>query len=76
MANSKRITKEFNREKTIKELVKPYGEAAKKAFQKEISPQGVAAAEAEARRAIERKYPGMFIPQTRTAPGVVKKKSK
>jgi hypothetical protein len=44
-----------------------------KKFQEQISPKGVAAAEAEARRAIERKYPGMFIPETRTAPRVKKK---
>jgi len=52
------------------------GEAAIKEFQKQISPKGVAAAEAAAKAALEKKYPGMFIPQTRTAPGVVKKKSK
>ena len=60
--------------KTVRRM--PKGNDAIKEFQKEISPSGVAAAETEARRAIERKYPGMFIPQTRTAPGVVKKKSK
>jgi len=42
-------------------------------FQKEISPKGMAAAEAAAKKAIEKKYPGMFVPQTRTAPGVKKK---
>ena len=76
MPNPKKITKEFNREKTIKELVKPYGEAAKKAFQKEISPQGVAADNAAAKKAIEKKYPVMFIPETRTAPGLKKDKKK
>jgi hypothetical protein len=43
-------------------------EAAIKEFQKQISPRGVATAEAEARRALEKKYPGMFVPETRTAP--------
>ena len=52
------------------------GKEAIKEFQKQISPSGVAAAEAEARRAIERKYPGMFIPETRTTPGLKKDKKK
>jgi len=38
--------------------------------QKDISNKGVSAAEAEARRAIERKYPGMFLPETRRTPGI------
>ena len=38
-----------------------------------ISPKGVAAANAAAKKALEERYPGMFIPQTRTAPGVKKK---
>ena len=42
--------------------------------QESISPKGVAAAEAAARKALEKKYPGMFIPQTRTKPGVRKGK--
>ena len=46
------------------------GEAAIKEFQKQISPKGVAAANAAAKKALEERYPGMFIPQTRTAPGV------
>jgi hypothetical protein len=47
---------------------KPYtGEAAKKKYQEEISPDGMAAAEAAARKAIEDKYPGMYIPETRIA---------
>jgi len=55
-------------------LVKPFGEAAKREFQREISPRGVQAAERAAREAIEKKYPGMFIPETRTKPGVRKRK--
>ena len=43
-----------------------------KKFQKQISPKGVAAAETAARKAIEKKYPGMFVPQTRTKAGVKK----
>ena len=49
------------------------GEAAIKEFQKQISPQGVAKANADAKKALENKYPGMFIPETRTTPGVKKK---
>ena len=60
--------------KTVRRM--PRGNDAIKEFQKEISPSGVAAANAAAKKALEERYPGMFIPQTRTAPGVVKKKSK
>jgi hypothetical protein len=60
--------------KTVRRM--PRGNDAIKEFQKEISPSGVAAANAAAKAALEKRYPGMFIPQTRTAPGVVKKKSK
>lgn len=38
--------------------------------QKQISPKGVAAAEAAAKKAIEEKYPGMFIPSTRRTAGL------
>jgi hypothetical protein len=41
-----------------------------KDFGMSTSPKGIAAAEAAAKKAIEDKYPGMFIPGTRTAPGV------
>ena len=44
------------------------GQAAINEFQKQISPKGVAAAEAAARKALEQKYPGMFIPEKRIAP--------
>jgi hypothetical protein len=37
-----------------------------------ISPKGVAKANADAKKAIEKKYPGMFIPETRTKAGVKK----
>jgi hypothetical protein len=38
--------------------------------QKQISPKGVAAADAAAKKAIEAKYPGMFIPKTRKTAGL------
>ncbi len=44
------------------------GKAAIEAYKESISPAGIAAAEAAARRAIERKYPNMFIPETKIAP--------
>ena len=42
------------------------GDAAVREYQKQISPKGMKAAEDAARRALELKYPGMFIPQTRS----------
>jgi len=44
------------------------GEAAIKEYQKQISPAGIAAAEAAAKKAIEDKYPGLFIPETKISP--------
>jgi len=44
------------------------GKAAIDAFQKSISPAGMAKANADAKKAIEKKYPGMFIPETKIAP--------
>ena len=49
------------------------GEAAMKEYQKQISPQGMASANAAAKKALENKYPGMFIPETRTTPGIKRK---
>ncbi len=46
------------------------GEAAMKEYQKQISPKGMASAEAAAKKALEEKYPNMFIPGTRTTAGV------
>jgi hypothetical protein len=46
------------------------GKAAITEFQKQISPKGVAAAEAAAKKALEKKYPGMFVPRTRRTPGL------
>jgi hypothetical protein len=67
MDMEKEITKPKSKPKVLK------GEAAMKEFQKQISPQGVAKANADAKKALEQKYPGMFIPETRTTPGVKKK---
>jgi hypothetical protein len=44
------------------------GEAAMKEYQKQISPKGMAAAEAAAKKAIEDRYPGLFIPETKISP--------
>ena len=46
------------------------GKAAVDAYQKSISPAGMAAAEAAAKKAIEKKYPNMFIPKTRKTAGL------
>ncbi len=48
------------------------GKAAINEYQKQISPKGMAAVEAAAKKALEQKYPGMFnnLPKTRTAPGL------
>jgi hypothetical protein len=43
------------------------GNSAIEQYKKETSPGGIARAEADARKALEKKYPGMFIPQTRTS---------
>ena len=51
----KKLTENQKREEIIKQ------------HQKRISPSGIAAAEAAAKAALEKKYPGMFIPQTRTS---------
>jgi hypothetical protein len=51
----KKMTESQKREQVLKD------------FGMTISPKGVAAAEAAARKAIEKKYPGMYIPETRTA---------
>ena len=52
----------------------PYkGDTAINKFEKSISPDRMAKFEADAKKAIEKKYPGMFIPETRTTPKVKKK---
>ena len=65
MANPKpkskpKLSESQKREKVLKD------------FGMTISPKGVAAADAAAKKALEEKYPGMFIPQTRTTAGVKK----
>jgi hypothetical protein len=56
----------------LKPKPKLTGEAAMKEYQKQISPKGMAKFQSDAKKALEKKYPGMFIPQTRTTPGVKK----
>ena len=68
-----KFKEELKKGKTIKETVKPFGEAAMKEYQKSISPEGMAKFQADAKKAIEKRYPGLFIPGTRTTPGVKKK---
>jgi hypothetical protein len=41
-----------------------------KSFQESISKKGVAASDAAAKKALEEKYPGMFIPGTRKTAGL------
>ena len=50
------------------------GKAAIDAYKKSITPEALAKANAEAKKALEKKYPGMFIPETRTTSGVKKSK--
>jgi|LakMenEpi03Aug12_release.lakeMendotaPanAssembly.Ray.scaffolds.fasta_scaffold3832996_1 hypothetical protein len=54
----KKLTDSQKREQVLKD------------FGMTISPKGVDAAEAAAKAALEKKYPGMFIPQTRRTPGI------
>jgi hypothetical protein len=44
------------------------GKAAIDAYQKSISPKDMVAAEAAAKKAMEDKYPGLFIPETKISP--------
>ena len=44
----------------------PRGAAAVEEYRRQVSPEGIAKAEAEAKKALEKKYPGMFLPSTRT----------
>ena len=48
----------------------PIGKKAIEQYQREISPQGVAKRDANARKALEKKYPGLYLPETRITPGV------
>ena len=49
------------------------GKRAVEEYQKSISPKGMAKFQSDAKKALEKKYPGMFIPETRTTSGVKKK---
>jgi len=58
----------------IKDMVaRGKAQSEMKKFEKSISPEGMAKANADAKKALENKYPGMFIPETRTTPGVKRK---
>jgi hypothetical protein len=48
----------------------PTGKDAINEYQKQISPKGMAEAEAAAKKALEQRYPGMFLPETRTTAGM------
>jgi len=50
----------------------PVGAAAIKAYQEQVSPKGMASAEAKARKALDKKYPGLYLPEIRTTAGVKK----
>jgi hypothetical protein len=51
---------------TPKPTGKLVGPAAVKQYQKDVSPKGVAARDAAIQKALEEKYPGMFVLKTRT----------
>ena len=46
------------------------GKAAVDAYRKSISPKGMASTSAAAKKALEDKYPNMFVPETRTTAGI------
>ena len=46
------------------------GKAAIDEYQKQISPKGMASAEAAAKKALQEKYPGIFILETRKTAGI------
>ena len=54
--------KKLTEEQRLQKVLKDFGMST--------SPKGVAAAEAAAKKALEKRYPGMFVPQTRNTPGV------
>jgi hypothetical protein len=64
----------------LKAAQAPTGAAAIKAIQERTSPKGVAAAEAAARAAIAKKYPGLTIPEvkkgTMQSPDLARSKNK
>jgi hypothetical protein len=48
------------------------GAAAVAALQKQVSPKGVASMESKALKALNDKYPNLYLPQIRTTAGVKK----
>ncbi len=50
------------------------GKAAVDAYKKSLTPAEIAKVEALAKKALEEKYPGMFIPGTRTSAGIYRSK--
>ena len=54
----KKLTDSQKREKILRD------------FGMTISDTGMAKASAEAKKAIEKEYPGMFVPDTRTTPSI------
>ena len=55
--------------------MQPTGDAAAKVYRQQVSKAGVAKAHKEATAALNAKYPGMFLPETRTTAGVNKAKA-
>jgi hypothetical protein len=50
------------------------GKEAIDAYQKSIRPENIARENLAAKKALEKKYPGMFLPSTRDTAGIHKKK--
>ena len=58
----------------LKPKRKPTGQDAIREYQKQISPKGMAEAEAAAQRALELKYPGVFETKIRNTAGLYRSK--
>ena len=71
MATPKPKPKSTKVKEAAKKLV---GQEALDAYKKSITPEALAKANAEAKKALEKKYPGMFIPETRTTSGIKRSK--
>jgi hypothetical protein len=50
------------------------GKEAIDAYQRSIRPENIAKENLAAKKALEKKYPGMFLPDTRNTAGIHKKK--
>lgn len=61
-ANKQLMPKTSNQPKTVKSPMpkKLTGEAAAKAYRQEISPKGMASASAAQKKAMDKKYPGLY----------------